>query len=165
MARYAKSIHPREWPSAVLLRRLASGQDDFNIHQKRIKSECNAGSPYPSTNTAFHLFRGAWQEQYLFPRIGVWAPFSHVSLSFDDTRRIHRNGPSTILRYHTHQGSISQGGRGGYEVRAWHHLHHSWGLDAGSQQFQMLQMPGGHLILKAQGQEVSKNTISGGARR
>jgi hypothetical protein len=65
-ARLAKSIHPREWPSAVLLRRLASGQHDFNIHQKRIKSECNAGSPYPSTNTVFHLFLGAWREQYLF---------------------------------------------------------------------------------------------------
>ena len=66
MARYARSIHPREWPSAVLLRRLASGQDDFNIHQKRIKSEHNIASPYPSTNTAFHLFLGAWREQYLF---------------------------------------------------------------------------------------------------
>lgn len=100
-----------------------------------------------------------------FPRTGVWAPFSHVSFSFDDTCRIHRNGPTTILRHHTHQGSISQVGWAGYEVRAWHHLHHSWCLDADSQQFQMRQIPGGHMILKAQGQEVSKNTISGGARR
>src|ERR1700730_12741619 len=137
MARFAKSIHPREWPSAVLLRRLASSQHDFNIHQKRIKSEHNIASPYPSTNTAFHLFLGAWREQYLFRGL-EFGPRSLMCLfpsttpggSIATARRRFSVAALTRDPYPKWDGLVRRSVPGTI-------FFHSWCLDPGSQQFQM----------------------------